>query len=663
MSRLLDCSHEVLHNILTQVEPADLASLAISCRSLNTFIDGNVLLHKELYLQRWDAPLTPTEQDYPTALHSLVLLQKTFTSPSLTTKQTSLSTSGRTILSLLSVPSERNTAFVTSNFTSQPNIDALLTRSTLYVHAGTSSQTPADSPSERQLSAKLHVHFGIPVDHASPSCPYRYATNRPGYGSVRSPYHILYPRSHGNAFQSQGVEEDEDGKGHYLRSSVAVRVPANNVARAKVYDLREYTTKSLWGPFKEDGSHEVDWEKMEAVMVLLGYNLRMFAERTRGVGGLWYGPWEGVAAGSFREPDWGKGEAGVDGISRLAARGEVLGLSGEGHGEEWRNEEEREVEMRQRELDEKDPFGISGTWMRVVCFLDYNDLYAFNFTRPRGVEDDKGIDTREAIRLIKLKLKVTRVVFPSGDAEDSDSSSDYAGDLDVEARYREGPASPSSPMGNKKDTPMRGQTKTRNHPYSHWPVVYFTGTSRSLHASWDPNANSRIRGVVRMTKHGDVRWTTWSIFHGEERWRSEGIQVGGPKSGRGVLGNWFDKDFEAQGPAGPTAFWKVSNHIIEDKEEDPTAHHHLPFLWPLDDDSDGDDDEDFDDDRNPPRDGSSEEREDFESRRDEEDDDQEGVGEAGYGDVEIIDEELEGVECVVEDTRDDVIEDGEGEGA
>lgn len=73
------------------------------------------------------------------------------------------------------------------------------------------------------------------------------------------------------------------------------------------------------------------------------------------------------------------------------------------------------------------------------------------------------------------------------------------------------------------------------------PVVHFRGTSRSLHASWDPNANSRIRGTVRQTPEGAIRWTTFSIFHGEERWRSEGIQVGGLKSGRGVLGNWFDK--------------------------------------------------------------------------------------------------------------------------
>ena len=44
-----------------------------------------------------------------------------------------------------------------------------------------------------------------------------------------------------------------------------------------------------------------------------------------------------------------------------------------------------------------------------------------------------------------------------------------------------------------------------------------------------------------MTPEGEVRWTTYSIFNGEERWKSEGVQIGGRKSARGVVGNWFDK--------------------------------------------------------------------------------------------------------------------------
>jgi len=71
-----------------------------------------------------------------------------------------------------------------------------------------------------------------------------------------------------------------------------------------------------------------------------------------------------------------------------------------------------------------------------------------------------------------------------------------------------------------------------------------------------------------MTKDGEVRWTSFSIYHGEERWRSEGVQVGGVCSARGVLGNWFDKDFDPHGPAGPTSFWKVSDELDEPESSD-----------------------------------------------------------------------------------------------
>jgi hypothetical protein len=55
---------------------------------------------------------------------------------------------------------------------------------------------------------------------------------------------------------------------------------------------------------------------------------------------------------------------------------------------------------------------------------------------------------------------------------------------------------------------------------------------------------------------------------GEERWRSDGIQVGGVRSKRGVIGTWFDKDFDPHGPAGPTAFWKVGDENLADDDED-----------------------------------------------------------------------------------------------
>lgn len=91
-----------------------------------------------------------------------------------------------------------------------------------------------------------------------------------------------------------------------------------------------------------------------------------------------------------------------------------------------------------------------------------------------------------------------------------------------------------------------------------------------------------------MTREGEVRWTTFSIFSGQPRWRSEGIQLGGVRSSK-VVGNWFDKcvlpitnlqhgfhgglssvvrscpntrvyrDYDPSGPCGPTAFWKIGD--------------------------------------------------------------------------------------------------------
>lgn len=49
------------------------------------------------------------------------------------------------------------------------------------------------------------------------------------------------------------------------------------------------------------------------------------------------------------------------------------------------------------------------------------------------------------------------------------------------------------------------------------------------------------KGHVRQNPEGEIWWTTMSIFNGEERWRSECIQVGGLRSDRGTLGTWFDK--------------------------------------------------------------------------------------------------------------------------
>lgn len=48
------------------------------------------------------------------------------------------------------------------------------------------------------------------------------------------------------------------------------------------------------------------------------------------------------------------------------------------------------------------------------------------------------------------------------------------------------------------------------------PVVSFKGKSRLLEASPVPgtNSTSSVRGTVRLTKEGEVRWTTYSVYWG-----------------------------------------------------------------------------------------------------------------------------------------------------
>jgi hypothetical protein len=86
---------------------------------------------------------------------------------------------------------------------------------------------------------------------------------------------------------------------------------------------------------------------------------------------------------------------------------------------------------------------------QVVCFLDYNDLYSFNFSYhiDPGVPRPP-ITTQEAIRLITMKLRIDRLESP--------------GEMDGKGL----------------------------------PVVHFKGTARSMHQAHDPNANSKLTGSL-----------------------------------------------------------------------------------------------------------------------------------------------------------------------
>ncbi|OCL03584.1 hypothetical protein AOQ84DRAFT_325712 [Glonium stellatum] len=436
---LLDLCYDVLIRILQELDPEDLANCSHCCRSFNSFIKGNRRLFRILYLERFDDPrrhASDAEPHWEKHLPILVKCQKILQSDNFDVKKLHFDFVTSTVESLLKTSSDKpqpslNISFLAEAFKSPRNVDAFLCRSSLFARAETEWRTPAKTEEQRQLSAKLHCHYGSSVN----------PTGR--RSSSPHPY-----------------------------------------ARSYVYDLRNYTDKTQWGPFRTDGSLFVDWEMVEAIMIVLAYNMQIFSERAGGrFKPVWGAPFDGVANNNFSTPY-------------------PLALP-----------EEPEIPLQAR-----DPYDISGTWMRVVCFLDYNDLYAFNFTSSPVAGDEPRVPlyTEEAIRLIVMKLKVTKIEAPS-----------------------------------QFDNPSL-------------PIVHFAGSSRSLDSAWDPNANSRIKGHVRLTPEGEVRWTTVSIFYGgEERWRSEGVQVGGICSKRGVVGSWFDKDYDVHGPVGPTAFWKLGDQATK----------------------------------------------------------------------------------------------------
>ncbi len=56
MVHLTQLPPEILHNILSHVEPEDTAYVRQTCRHLLTFVDGNRALFRELYYRKLVSP-------------------------------------------------------------------------------------------------------------------------------------------------------------------------------------------------------------------------------------------------------------------------------------------------------------------------------------------------------------------------------------------------------------------------------------------------------------------------------------------------------------------------------------------------------------------------------------------------------------------------------
>lgn len=137
-------------------------------------------------------------------------------------------------------------------------------------------------------------------------------------------YNVKYP---------DGIQElhQQSAKLHCLYGRPILNIGRTRSSRtypfacSKVYDLRQYTEASLWGPFRSDGSGLVDWEKLEAIILTLGYNIHSKRFVTKLFSDVWDTPFSGSWPNSCLPPP------SLDPLS----------------------------------LDAQDPYGVTGTWYRV----------------------------------------------------------------------------------------------------------------------------------------------------------------------------------------------------------------------------------------------------------------------------------------------------------
>jgi hypothetical protein len=245
---------------------------------------------------------------------------------------------GPRITNNVTYPESLNAAFLSRLFDSEENRQNFLCGSFIFERAKQPMQTFSIPPkTEHQQSAKLHCLYGVPQLTL-------------GCGRTRSSTAKMYP-----------------------------------FACSKVYDLRQYTTASRWGPFMGDGSDRVDWEKVEAITIVLRSNIkRRKLERWHHLNHFWNTPFAGSWPGSYRS--------------------------------QQHQQTPLPLLREPSALELQDPYDVSGMWLRIVCFLDYSDFHRYNFPLDdHQLPDEMPRQARlfsEATRLIIMKARVTKIEAP-----------------------------------------------------------------------------------------------------------------------------------------------------------------------------------------------------------------------------------------------------------
>lgn len=208
MTCLLSLPAEVLHIILSEVDAHDLAAVNGTCQELNSHIADNKLLFRDHYLRNWDQPrrLSTDSEDEPAweeDLKRYIRLKKLLASNSYDDHRAELPFICETIVDHLrcsdgTSESSMNVAYLDSLITEAHHYP-LLSSSSLYALSHPDGPGAANTAEERQLTAKLHCYYGVPMT----------------------------------------IDGNPEASLNY---------PMHAYARARVYDLRKYTDNgTFWG--------------------------------------------------------------------------------------------------------------------------------------------------------------------------------------------------------------------------------------------------------------------------------------------------------------------------------------------------------------------------------------------------------------------------------
>ncbi|KZO92874.1 hypothetical protein CALVIDRAFT_540549 [Calocera viscosa TUFC12733] len=377
-------------------------------------------------------------------------------------------------------------------------------------------------------------------------------------------------------------------------------VRGRGLAREKVYLLSNYNEKNRWGPYVHDYTRTPNWEQLEAMMLVVGRNV------------------------NDRVNDWRLPDTDMPKMGLWHARNHTMTIP---------SGPKAPIPVQ------GDWAGVTGRWYRVVCFMDYRDLWGYNYGDFLSYNPDFLATYQEAVRVMSFNLTVVSIGKPPADIgirganvqtppliraltrsrhmqdgyfpptvrdeeeEEQEKSDDEGEDAAYEEVEKSRPVaadlaqlaqlsqlaqltqlaqlspmsrrilttSPtsslstssafsalfsSSPSSSSSASPKSAQASASSKQPTlaqEYPPIYFSGTVQSSD-TWHPT--SYVHGRVERNEDGTVYWKLTSNYDGQDRWVSEGVQIGGMESKMGVFGIWSDAFHEHEGPAGPFWFWK-----------------------------------------------------------------------------------------------------------